>query len=59
MRTVCAVTVPLVPVFGHPGPSAHVQAELQRPGRREVGPALLTEGSPGPLHEIRDTRERR
>jgi tRNA A-37 threonylcarbamoyl transferase component Bud32 len=30
-----------------------------RPGGREVGTALLTDGSPGPLHQMRDTRERR
>jgi len=30
-----------------------------RPGGREVGLALLTEGAPGPLHANRDTRERR
>jgi len=30
-----------------------------RPGGSAIGLALLTEGAPGPLHEIRDTRERR
>ncbi len=59
MRTARTCTGSHVPVFGHPGPSAHVRAKLQRPGRREIGITLLTEGSPGPLHDIRDTRERR
>jgi len=30
-----------------------------RPGGSEIGMALLTEGSPGPLHDFRDIRERR
>ena len=29
-----------------------------RPGGSAIGLALLTDGSPGPLHEIRDTKER-
>lgn len=37
----------------------HPAVSAFRPGAGGIGRALLTEGSPGPLHHIRDTRERR
>jgi len=37
----------------------HPAVSAFRPGASGIGRALLTEGSPGPLHHIRDTRERR